>query len=234
MRTKNAAIPLIIVVVLSTLGVTYASWKDLVVIEGAAKMGTVTLAFDYDEPPLPTEFYRYGPTGNLTKGEYLDKDVANSSAWYDGYCYDEHTEKEGWKVLFIRIDNAYPCYYLYTTFKLHNIGSIPLVVYGYEITGGKYDKNGTLVYDLLAKKTAAEEYLLYEDMNDNGVVDEGDVAVIWLGASDIGEHKQIKPCTTDKREVDLHFLQEAQQCHSYLLEIRIKAIQWNKLYETVT
>lgn len=230
MKAKRVALPLVLIMVLSTLGIAYAAWTDYVLIEGEANMGSLTLAFDYDEPPICTEFHRRPDTG-LIPGEYLGKDVATSVARYEDIVYDYHMDKYGYKRMIIDITNAYPCLYVYTTFKLHNIGTIPLSIYEYVFSGGKYDKAGELIYDILFERTGAETYELYEDINDNGIVDDPDVAVMWASIPFLTQYPQIEPCESYKTEIDFHFLQPAQQCHTYRIVVRVGAIQWNKLYE---
>ena len=54
---KLAAIPLLIAIALSVFGFVYAHWSDMVYIEGTVEMGSLTLAFDYVEPPGCDEYY---------------------------------------------------------------------------------------------------------------------------------------------------------------------------------
>jgi len=230
MKAKNAALPLVIAVILSTLGIAFAAWTDQVVITGTAKMGTVTLAYVYGEPPLCTEYHDYNETGLLVVGEYLNKNVSDSSAWYSEEITDTHTEKKGFKQLNILIDNAYPSLHVFTTYKLHNIGSIPIEVYGFNFSAQKFNKSGDWICDLVADSISITESLLYEDYNGNGRKDTGEEYVMWLRMEDSFPF-QLDPCHKQKREFDIHFLQPAQQCHNYLLEVHIFGIQWNKLYE---
>ena len=231
MKAKNAVIPLILAVILSTLGLAFAAWTDQVVVTGTAKMGTVTLTFDSIEPPVLTEFHQIDGEGALIPGEYLGKDVASASARYEEYVLDMHTDKEGYKKLIIEVENAYPCLHIFTTYKLHNIGTIPVEVYEYIVYAEKWSsQTGLKVCDLVMVPQPSDEFLLFEDYNGNGVQDGEEEIVIWMRLTD-SLPVQIDPCYTDKREFDLHFLQPAQQCHIYKIFIEINAIQWNKLYE---
>lgn len=234
MKAKTVAVPLVLIMVLSTLGIAYAAWTDQVYIMGEANMGSLTLAFDTVEPPICIEFHwrpEYGE--EIRVGEYLGKEVADCDAHYEEQVYDYHTDKYGWKILFIDITNAYPSLHVRTTFKLHNIGTIPLSIFEYEFEGGKYDSAGNLVYDILFERIGPEEYMLYEDVNDNGVVDPDDIAVIWASIPFLTQYPQIEPCETYKTELDFHFLQESEQCHNYRITVTVNAIQWNKLYEVI-
>jgi len=234
LKAKRLALPLVLIMVLSTLGIAYAAWTDYVDIEVEANMGSLTLAFDTFEPPYCRELHwrpEYGES--LKDGEYLGKDVATCSVWVDDRVVDVHTGKDGYKTLNIDIFNAYPCLYVFTTFRLHNIGTIPLNIYEYVFSGGKYNSAGDLVHVLFFERTGAETYELYEDRNDNGVLDDGDVAVIWASIPFLTQYPQIEPCEHYKTEIDFHFLQESQQCHNYRIVVRVHAIQWNKLYEVI-
>lgn len=231
MKTTKVAIPLIISLILSAVGLSYAAWTDMIVFEGEAKMGTVTLAYDDFEPPICSEFHQVDGVGPLVPGEYLGKDVANCCARYEEPIIDSHTEKTGFKVLMLEINNSYPCLHVRTTFILHNIGTIPIMAYGFNITGEKVcSQTGALVYRLLKEPISAQAFYLVEDVNGNGIVDAGDIRVMECQMTNSWP-VQIEPCNKDKREFDIHFLQPSQQCHIYYLHIKFDAIQWNKLYE---
>jgi len=36
------------------------------------------------------------------------------------------------------------------------------------------------------------------------------------------------PCNTNKAEIDMDFKQDAEECHTYTIEVEIVAVQWNK------
>lgn len=228
-------IPLILSIVLSTLGFAYAAWTDKVNIEGEAKMGTLLLAFDWQEPPSCTEYHTVYPDPKLVKGEYLGKDVATCSAVYSGRKEDPHTDKYGYEQLDITVINAYPCLHVFTTMIMRNIGTIPLFAYRAVLTGEKYDNDGTEICRLVQLFNPADpqEFGLFEDYDGDGVQDDPvtEPVIMWARITD-GWPVQIEPCHVEKREFDMHFLQPAQQCHTYKIHIRIDAIQWNKLYET--
>lgn len=225
---KLAAIPLLIAIALSIFGFAYAAWIDTVYIEGTVHMGSLTLAFDYVEPPLCQEYYKDPVTSALVEGEWLGKEVGDASCHYDDLITDVHSEKEGYKKLIIEVTNAYPQYIVHTTFKLHNIGTIPIDIAKYEITGEKRDDTGAVVYDLLWYDLD-EDYIgsLYEDVNGNGVVDAGDLEVINLEITNALPY-QIDPCNTNKAEIDLDFKQDAEECHTYTIHVTVIGIQWNK------
>jgi hypothetical protein len=228
---KIAAIALIIAITLSAFGLVYAHWSDMVTIDGVVEMGSLTLAFDYVEPPICTEFYM-NEAGQLVQGEWEDKEVGDCDARYEEYVYDVHSEKEGYKRLVIEVLNAYPQYYVYTTAKLHNIGTIPLFVYGFEITGEKRDSAGTLIYNLIWDDPDGDwAGELWEDVDGSGDVTAGDILVINLLIQNTVWPLQIDPCNKEKIEVDMDFKQEAEECHTYTIDITVLAVQWNKLSE---
>jgi len=224
-RKKMAATSLLIAIALSTVGVAYAAWFDVVYIEGTVEMGSLTLAFDFVEPPLCNEYYLDPDTGQLVPGEWEGKDVATCEAEYDVLIEDVHTEKLGYKVLSILVENAYPQYIVHTVYVLRNIGTVPINVCKYEITGEKYDSEMNLIHDLLWD--GLNPGGLWEDRNDNGVLDEGDVEVINIELVDSLPY-QLDPCNTNKQEVDIDFKQEAQECHTYLFTVTVYGVQWNK------
>jgi len=230
-RKKLAAISLLIAIALSMFGFVYSAWTDYVTIDGTVNMGSLTLAFDYYEPPECHEYYLDHATGQLVSGEYEGKDVGSCDAWYADLIMDEHTEKQGYKTLIILVENAYPQYYVHTTFVLHNIGTVPIDIAKYEITGEKMDKDGNLIYNLLWYDPD-EDYIgsLYEDVNGNGIVDDGDIEVINLKITNSLPY-QIDPCNKNKAEIDMDFKQDAEECHTYLIHVTVVGVQWNKVGE---
>lgn len=233
-RKKLAATTMVMAIALSMVGYAYAAWYDIVQITGQVDMGSLTLAFDYVEPPICSEFYwdhTVTPPA-LVPGEYKDKDVGNCTAWFSDLITDEHTDKQGYKTLNILVENAYPQYVVRTTYKFHNIGTIPINLCRYDITGEKYDSNGTKIYDLLWYDPN-EDYIgeLWEDVNGNGVVDSGvDLLVINLEITNALPF-QVDPCKTNKAEIDMDFKQDAEECHTYKIHVTVWGIQWNKACE---
>lgn len=225
---KIGLICLAVVLALGGLGLGYAHWSDQLYINADVEAGSLTLAFDFVEPPSCQEGY-YNAAGQIVWGEYLDKEVGSCDAWYEDYVEDVHTLKPGYKRLVIEVTNAYPQYRVHTTFKLHNIGTIPLDITEYIITGEKRDSLGVVVYDLLWYDPD-EDWIgsLYEDVNDNGVVDLGvDLEVINLEITNALPY-QIDPCWTNKAQIDLEFKQDMEECHTYTIDVVIVAVQWSK------
>ncbi len=223
-RSKLLGItPLMLVVILSIVGVAYSHWMDSITIEATVNMGSLTLAFDYEEPPACLEYYR-NATGQLVEGEYEGKDVGKCEAWYEDLVTDDHTGKKGYKTLVINITNAYPQYIVHVIFKIHNIGTIPIDLAGFNITGEKKEGD-EYICDLLWDGSS-----LWEDLNKNGKIDEGDKEVINLSITD-NMPFQLDPCNKNKMEIDFEFKQEAEECHTYIIVVTIYGVQWNKSLE---
>jgi len=232
------SIPLITIVLLSLLGYTYSAWKDEVVISGTVEMGSLTLAFSTRESPTCSEYYlNPNPPPERIEGEWGGKDVGECNAYYDpdSLITDEHTGKQGYKVLIIEVKNAYPEYMVHTTFVIHNIGTIPIMVYGLDFSGEKRDSEGNLVYKLVAKSWI-DQYghiigEVYEDVDDSGDVSPGDILIINLRVINKFAPLQLDPCDEEKMEIDLHFKQDAEECHTYILKFSLLGVQWNKFKE---
>lgn len=234
---KLAAIPLIIAITLSIAGIAYAAWYDYAYISGTVYMGSLTLAFSTYEPPECTErHFNPTPPPERLDGEAEGKDVGNCSAHYEktSLITDPHTGKQGYKILVINITNAYPQYIVHTTFMVHNIGTVPLVIYGLNLTGVKQNATGTTIYNLVMNTSIVGGDLygdIWEDVDGSGTVTPGDILVINLIIKNGSIPYQLDPCNDDKWEMDLDFKQEAEECHTYILHFRLLSIQWNKLSE---
>jgi hypothetical protein len=234
---KIAAIALIIAITLSAFGFVYAHWSDMVTINGVVEMGSLTLAFSDSEAPSCLEYYpNPTPPPDLVQGEVENKEVGDCWAEYSDYFQDVHSEKWGYRTLNIYIDNAYPQYYVHTTFILHNIGTVPLYVYGIELTGEKIDHTGAVIYALILDYwvdavTGNLMGEIWEDVDGSGDITAGDILVINVQIVNDEFPVQIDPCTEDKMEIDLDFKQEAEECHTYTIHISVLAVQWNKLSE---
>jgi hypothetical protein len=232
-KNKIITIPIVLIITLAFCGIAYAHWFDQVHVEGVTKGGTVNLAFDWLEPPQYAEFHM-NLAGQLVPGEYLGKDVGYGSAYFTEEDYDVHTLKYGYQKLIIDMFCAYPSYRGHTTFKIHNIGTVPVNICRYIITGERWTKDqpdvpGVKEYDLIFIPTISEyQGEMYEDRNGNGEVDDGDVLVINLDIINGYLPYQLDPCNTNKQEIDVHFKQDAAQCHKYLIFVEIAALQWNK------
>ena len=228
-RKKLVATTLLMTIALSTVGYVYAAWTDMVKIYGTVEMGSLTLAWDWYEPPSCIEKHIPPGGSQLVDGEYLGKDVANCTAYLDltTYVEDEHTGKNGTKKFIIIVENAYPQLYVHTIYKIHNIGTIPIWLYGMEFEGEKRDYMDNLICPLVYDSTKSG---LFEDYDRDGIQDPEENIVInldWVN----GLPYQLDPNIPNKGEFDMDFKQEAQECHTYKIWVSIVGIQWNKAGE---
>jgi len=239
---KIVLLSLALVLALGGMGVGYAMWSDTVVINGSVATGTLDVSFDDVEPPGVQEYHwsdyklrDFWVTGEETEygdphadPQFPEKNVAQTTAEYLDDETDCRTGKIGHERLQIDITNAYPYYIAGVTFKLHNIGSVPLDIVRYVISGQKQELDGTPVYDLIFDEgDDGVEYqgTFFEDVDDDGVVDEGDIPVINLTVSNTLPF-QIDPCTRAKREIDFEFLQGLEQTKKYVITVVVEAEQW--------
>lgn len=236
---KIAAIMLIIAITLSALGLAYAHWSGTATITGNIQMGTLTLAFDKSEAPVANEYYWNTTLNDWETGEAEGKNVGSATAKYKDAITDIHSGKDGWKTLEINITNAYPGYAVHTTWIPHNIGTVPLYIYGITLEGNKTKSDGSFVYHLLMNTTIqASGYMLgtiWEDVNNNGAIDPlVDKRIMELTIVDSTFPLQLDPCQHDKGEFDLVFDEDAEMCHKYTLKFSLLAVQWDKLSEVYT
>jgi hypothetical protein len=234
---KIAAILLLIAITLSAFGIVYAHWSDTATIHGVIQMGTLDIAFYTGEDPVADEFFWNATSHKWQSGEVGGKNVGSANAKYEDLITDTHSGKDGYKTLVINITNAYPGYAVHTTWRPHNIGTVPLYIYGITLVGNKTESNGSFVYHLLMNTTidSAHGYILgtiWEDVNDNNHIDPAvDKRIMELSIKDSTFPLQLDPCHDDKGEFDLVFDEDAEMCHKYTLRFSLLAVQWDKLSE---
>jgi hypothetical protein len=225
MRKKMLALPVVVVLAVSLFGLAYAHWSDMVYIEGTAEMGSLTLAFDYFEPPLCEEYYVDPVTGVLVPGEWLGKEVGECDSWFDELIEDVHTEKLGYKKMYVTVTNAYPQYNVHFVFKVHNIGTIPIHIVDFQF----WDPTGQLEFMWIVPPPGTPaEGLFWKDFNGNQVYDAGE-EIINLNVVNF-VCTQLEPCEATKGEIDIDFKQPAEECHTYTFVAEMLGVQWNKAY----
>jgi predicted ribosomally synthesized peptide with SipW-like signal peptide len=235
---KIGFIALTIIMVFGSIGAAYAMWSDTVTINGPVTTGTLNLTIELEPNPC-NEYYWTDDDGDgiidpgeLHAGEYpgydgVPKDVGSCTAILTDPETDLVTGKEGHQTLSIVVNNAYPGYMVYTTFLLHNIGTVPLDVVLYQRAGKVTKPDGT-VYDLLWGPGVAGMWRsVYEDLDRSGTITAGDLEVLNFRITN-GLPVQIDPCNVDKREIDLHFKQPLQQESTYTFTVIISAEQWEE------
>lgn len=217
-KKKLAAMALIIAIALSTFGIVYSAWTDYIYIEGTVNMGSLTIVWDENEILDYVD----------NEGQLPDpKDVAWASITYDkeSYVIDPHTGKGGYKVLILEIYNAYPCYEVhFTTLVVNNTGTIPAhfiswTISGYDVTD---DEELRFIWT-----TPYETGAFWDNGPDNQWDTDDDVEIINVRIVNFVCH-QLDPCHITKGEIDFHFKQPAEECHTYVFRCALEAIQWNK------
>jgi hypothetical protein len=231
MNKKLVAVPLLVAIGLSICGFVYAHWSAKVYINGSATTGCVMLGFTKAYPAEPPKCAEYWMdlANNLHDGEYLGKDVGNTTASLSGPITCPQTGLSGYSELDINVSNAYPGYMVHVTFNLLNLGTIPLDLKEYIITGEKNDSSGTKLLNLTWDGN--NPGYLYEDVNKDGKVDDGDVKVISIYISNSLPIQFEPHSIPHKREIDLDFEEGAEQCHVYGIHVTVVGIQWDKVNE---
>jgi hypothetical protein len=205
---KMGLIGLALVLALGALGVGYALWSQQLTITGSTTTGSLSAGFGeiqyndmYEDPP---------GSGFFVPGEVEGKDVASISHTVSEWFTDPITNKSAPTRLSIAITDAYPCYWAAITFRVKNLGTVPIMIYQIIIS----DPTGELVWDdilkALVNPVSGEEIINFQFVNMYG--------------------EQIDPCDPlgEKAELDLHVKQPAIQGHTYYFEMSLRAIQWNE------
>ena len=222
-RKKLAAIALLIAIALSTFGFVYSAWTDYICIGGTVNMGSLTIVWDEGE----AGYLGYEDNeGNLPD----PKDIAWAEIYYDenSYVIDEHTGKGGYKTLILKIHNAYPCYEVhFTTLVVNNSGTIPAHFIRWIVSGYDETDDEELMFKWYDEYTSGAFW-------DNGPDDvwgtDDDVEIINVDIVNFVCH-QLDPCHKTKGEIDFHFKQAAEECHTYTFSFTLEAVQWNKVGE---
>ena len=215
---------------LSVVGFVYATWSDMVTIDGTVDMGSLTFGFTRIVASWDSEDYEGYPPEKHTAEGVCTLSIPET---------DVHTEKTVFKLLTFTVTNAYPQYWAINKFTLDNAGTIPLCIEKVTLTLPAgfaaveiltdsmweiYDPDGKLVYNLW----------LYKEPLDYGPGWANDPPWKFPGpfGDPFGVRKltcnQIDPCNELLTEVCVDFKQDAEPCHTYTYSIEIEAIQWNK------
>lgn len=210
--TKNKKIlfgPMLLVIALLVAGYAYADWTQTIFIEGDVETGIFCFEFVaasyFDHESLTPENY------DMTCDPYTMDNVGlivpnKDVAYTTGILSDEDVDG-CLDTLTVTVHNAFPCYYNEISVKVHNCGTIPLVI-----------QDATVEWE-------GTEYTLPV----------GRVFVLDISGDDILELRWLNSVgdqldESDQREVsfELHVLQEAEPDSTYEFTIKITAIQWNK------
>jgi len=221
---KIGLLALVLVLALGSLGLGYAHWSDQLYINADVEAGSLTLAFDFVEPPLCAEYYLDPATGQLVPGEWMGKSVGDCDSWFEDDIEDVHTLKKGYRKMWIVVENAYPQYIVHTTFIVHNIGTIPVHIIGFDLS----DVTGELNFEWTTPPPASPAVgFFWKDLNANGVYDGPEEEIINVEVVNF-VCIQLDYCESTKGEIDLEFKQPLEECHTYYFEVEIEGVQWNK------
>jgi hypothetical protein len=204
---KLIALPLLVAIILSIAGFAYATWIDHIKITGTIEMCGFSLGFDYLETPSPVEKYWNKTTGKWEPGEAEGKDVGSVDAYFDPQSLytDRHTGKQGYKKMIVELNNTYPCYAAFITFKVNNTGQLTANITGYTITdpteGLTFAYNATLGWWEGRNATTNALVLTVRVVNNIPLT--------------------LEPCHAEKMEIDIHVEQLAEECHTYHFEVTI-------------
>jgi len=206
---KLIALPLLIAIVLSIAGFAYARWTDKIYINGTVVMCGFSLGFDYQETPSAVE--KYWNVSQWVPGEADGKDVGSVNARYDVLYTDPHTGKPGYKKMIVEINNAYPCYAAFVTFKINNTGQLAADITGYTVT----DHTGVLTF---TENTGTGWW--------EGRDADGDL-VLTVRVVNRAFPLQLDACQSEKMEIDIHVEQLAEECHTYYFDVAILYEQYD-------
>lgn len=194
---RIVALPILLLVMLSVVGFTYAHWSDSVKIEGTAETSTLTFGFE------KTEFDPHVVDNEGTPQR--PQDIGKASCYLTDEYTDPKTGKTIYRTLVLTVTNAYPSYAVGLTFVVKNAGTLPLHIKSVVF----YDPTGRLVYDPITKE--------FTDTTT------GKVAFNAAHINLVSE--KLHPCESEKAEVDIHVKQDASQCTTYTIYVNIVAEQ---------
>lgn len=214
---KIGLICLAVVLVAGGLGVGYATWKDDVQIDGTVQMNDFVFGILQDS---------VSTSDNEEDGPFPYKEIGNCTAVLSDFETGVHHEPVATvgKLLTINVTGAYPCYKQWINFVLKNAGTVPAHITLVDI----YDPNDELTYDAgldalvdAAGKPVINFKFVKETVEVNCRPDPGE--------PDVTACQQIDPCNEVPVCLELHFKEDALECHTYTFKIHIEAIQWNKV-----
>lgn len=202
---KIGIIALTLVLALGSLGVGYAHWSDQLYVEGTVKGGQLMVGFS--EALINETHENPNPPPEMLDGEYLGKEVGETTCEFVGYRECVHTGKYGYEGILVTITDAYPCYQSHITFVVDNLGTIPVIFEGVTII----DPTGELTYDPTLEALV--------DADGTEIINFDFVNLIgW----------QLDYCEDTKAEIDVHIKQDAKEHYTYKFRVEIDAIQYNK------
>lgn len=196
MKMKEGILTLLalIFIALSITGFTYAQWSDVVVVSNKMTLGywTQTIRFVH---PL----------------ECSDNEVTKDVGQFDCY-YTEADPVEGYKKLVIELSKAYPSYAVNCSFTLKEISSVASKILGVNIS----DPTGELDWMWTIEHT---EGFLWKDFDGDGGYDLGE-EIVYINLTEL-PGVVLDPYETVAAWMEVHIADNAEECHTYGLEVKI-------------
>ena len=199
---------LVSAIALAILASAVAMWYDTLKIHATIDTGSVDVEFT-------------GTPRVFEGSEYGKPWVASCSAALEEYVNEDEDNPSGNNDLdlVITISNAYPCYYCKVSdVNVKNTGTIPVKLAVEVKADGR----------TCVRKTDPWGQYYYECDAD----DDGDLDLVLWGCFTSLEGVQLKPGDTISFTVDMHVEQGASEGDTYVVQILIKAIQWNEYTST--
>lgn len=218
----------LLIIALSVVGFTYATWSDKVLIDGTAEMGDLLLGFEVGTeacyanelgklPPAPADTHLWYTVPTILK------DVSTCTVVGSIPETSDHTGKTVNKKLTITAEDAYPSLFIAVRVNLHNGGTTPIHIKSVTITPTSADllwdeaqKCFWKDFDLSGTKEANEIIMNFEICKEDPFTDP-------LPSN------QIDPCECLWIWIFMHFKEYAEECHTYTFTVEIEGIQWNKV-----
>jgi predicted ribosomally synthesized peptide with SipW-like signal peptide len=223
-----ATIFIISIFALAGLGMAYASWSDIITINGTVTTGNLCWQFtsarilDDDQPINPGGDYpTTDPDYTCNPGFIPDPiqgdfwNVEKNVGW--GTIQRQDLNGDGfYETLEVTLNNVYPCYFNEFGFYIRNCGTIPLKFNHIVITDGTDETyivtSGTPIITM--------------DLNDNNQSD----FELWWNDNDFGE--QLEPGERlEEQSIWIHVLQDEDptiQNSALHFYITLTAVQWNE------
>jgi hypothetical protein len=242
------------VLILGSLGMSYAKWSEILTIEGVVNTGVVDVQFsnqlsnDPGDPGAseldPMEFgqwyYGPGPDNDPTVWRWGDERYDKDVGAINCELVDEDGNPEGnggYEMMRITMLNGYPSYYGSIAYTIDNIGTIPVKIASIKLKS--VSKEGMVTgepdLDLLACET------IYVDADAGTCTTTPDpVDGPWfqdfsIHLSDLAVGQQIDPPNIGPGpdfivgDLGIHVEQGADELTMYDFVIEIEAAQWNEV-----
>jgi len=228
-------ISMVLVLAMGMLGVGYATWSQMLFIDGTVHTGTFLTGFESQESNDPFAddgtvgmlFPTSSPVDGTLDPGYL-KNVGGTDCELlvlkGVHNYPDAPAVDMYEKIAITLDNVYPSYSSRVDFDIGNGGTIPAEVVSATIVSASHAS----IPDVPITLTPSTWLIIVID----GVI-------IKIGFHTSAADTQIDPCEADGYYLEFHIEQEwtdpdtgtlyhTEQGKTVTFDIEIKTIQWNK------